>query len=246
MQVWSDLDHQEWTKLFIILNTGQQKVNPRHLLEVDQSELYQIFVDWGLPTTTMPSEKDHPIPRGRKPDKEVLAEMKQFRFENLINGLIAYNNPNQHIKTSPTLHDKSAVSINSEYCEINFKWVCIELNNIIRKKSGVKKEHNILFGEAFFIPLMAAIGWARQDPTTMPQVEFRQSDLINLLEGSKLDDPMVLEDEKRGLNNIVLDSKSNIGKKRRDMIYYPWKDYLRIGATNPSYPINWQEGKNAS
>lgn len=248
MQLWSDLTREEWTDLFIILNTGQQKVNPRHLLEVDKHELLQIFMEWGIPVTTVRLQKDHPTPRGRKTDEVIKAETKEFPFDSLINGLIAYHVPEigQHAKTSKTLHDKIIVRTNGEYCETDFKWVCIALNNIIRAKYGAKKGHNTLFNDTFYIPLMAAIGWARSDPTIMPQVESRQSDLIDLLDTSESSDPLVLEDPNRGFSNIIDAMKGSIGKKKRDMTYLAWKEYFRIGATNPSYPINWQEGKKLS
>ena len=246
MQLWSDLTREEWTDLFVILNTGQQKVNPRHLLEVSRSELLQIFIEWGIPVTTMRSEKDHPILPGRKSDEERLTETKQFHGDNLINGLISYNKSDPHTKTSKTVHDKSKISINSEYCEMDFKWVCLELNNIIRAKYGVKRGHKILFNEIFFTSLMAVMGWARKDQKIMPQIESRQSELLELLDASELDDPLVLEDPVRGYNHIFTTIKTSIGKKRRDMTYMAWKQYFVNGARNTDYPIDWQEGEKLS
>jgi hypothetical protein len=254
MQVWSELNTKEIDELFIILNKDQQKVSPQHILEVDQLELKKIFIDWGIPVTTMREGKEHPL-HGRRPKDEVISETKRFKFNNLLNGLKAYNEHDQHILTSGTIHEESTIDIGKEHCEMDFKWVCITLNNIIRAKYGARKGYNILYDEVFFVPLMAAIGKAREDAITMSFVESRQSELIDLLKASTSEDPLVLEGmanesndpliakhNTRALRNIFITIRSSVGKKKRDMIYKAWKEYFRIGAPNPDYPLDWQEG----
>lgn len=73
IQLWSDLTSDELIRLFILLNAGQQKVNPRHLLEVIQSELRSMLEGWGLPISTYREEKEHPRSRGRRSKAEIAA-----------------------------------------------------------------------------------------------------------------------------------------------------------------------------
>ena len=109
-----------------------------------------------------------------------------------------------------------------------------------------KGQDNVLLTDPFFVATIAALGWARNEPTVMPLVESRQAGLIDLLNTSTSSDPMILEDNVRGLNKIVITTKGSVGKKKRDMIYLAWKQYFINGATNPSYPVNWQEMQKLS
>lgn len=106
--------------MFMQLNRFQQRVSDRHLLEVDKSDLKEIFEEWGLVASTMQFEKYHPLPRGRKSKEERIAETKRCEYEYIINGFIAYNNVDKHAKTTSTLHKKRPTSIESEYCKIDF------------------------------------------------------------------------------------------------------------------------------
>ena len=256
VQCWTDLEPDELTKLFMILNRSQQRVSDRHLLEVTRAELYETFVNWGLPVTSQRSEKEHPGHKGRRSKAEIAAHPElvkphAYKFEYLINGAIAYATQDQHTKTIKTLHEDDTVFnqnldiIRSDRCEYDFKWVCGDLNKIMLAKYGKSKD-NILLSEVFFIPLMAVLGWARTDTMAMSLVESRQSELIGLLNKSETADPMVLEDTARGLNNIAISMEVSVGKKKRNMIYHSWKQYFIYGALDKSYPVNWLEGKKSS
>ena len=254
VQVWTDLDEAEAAELFMLLNHSQQRVSNRHLLEIGQAELEQIFVNWGLPVTTQRNEKEHPGHRGKPPKGEVrAAKAHAFRLEYLINGAIAYtaSPPDPHTKTTGILHEddivlnQSLTTITSKHCEHDFKWVCIVLLEIMLSKYG-KSKSNVLLSDSFFVATMAALSWARQDSTIAMSVESRQTELIDLLNSSETTDPMVLEDGPRGLNNITITAKASIGKKKRNMVYMAWKQFLINGVRDTSYPINWQEGKKLS
>ena len=264
IQIWTGLLPDELIRLFIVLNAGQQKVNPRHLLEVIQSELRKMFEEWGLPISTKKEETESPRPRGRrsKADQEETSNVEKvqsFRFEYLINGIIAYTSRDSQVKTSSSLDDeiknsqtvhdddtilnKRITDIGSELCQFDFKWVCIELNNIIQEKYKSKKD-NPLLSDVFFIPTIAALGWARQEPTIAEHVESRQAELIKLLITSTSSDPLVLNSPTIGFNNITNDIKTSIGRTKRKVVYNAWERFYRNGITNTNYPIDWQMGKN--
>jgi hypothetical protein len=256
VQLWTDLQPDELIRLFMVLNVGQQKVSPRHLLEVIQPELRRMFEEWGLNISTFREEKEHPK-RGRSskeqedetPDGE---KIQAFRFEYLINGLIAYATRDPQIKTSRVLQDDDSVfpeglservtDIGSELCARDFKWVGTELNGYIqeRYRGKSKWEAFIQKSDNYFIPTMAAIGWARQHPKIGDQVETRQRELLQLLQDSESHDPLFLEDPIRGLGHIADTVKSNIGRKRRAIVFSAWRRFFLEGITNPDYPLDWE------
>lgn len=251
IQLWNNLLPDKLIRLFMLLNVGRQNVSPRHLLEVIRYELHKMFEDWDLPVSTLRSEKEHPGHRGRRSNAEklnnpIVEKPHTFRFEYLINGLIAYASRDPQTKTSQTLHDDGASfsdrigEIGSELCKIDFQWTCVELYNIMREKHGDKKG-NALLTDAFFIPTTAANGWARQDKCAK-SIESRQAELLELLQESESPDPLVLDDVTRGLNKININVKSSIGRKRRGIIFASWKRFSRDGITNRDYPTDWEGG----
>ena len=66
LQIWRGLESDELVRLFMILNAGQQKVSPRHLLEVIHADLRTMFDAWGMRLLTEKEEKMIPRRRGRK------------------------------------------------------------------------------------------------------------------------------------------------------------------------------------
>ncbi len=264
VQLWTDLQPDELIRLFMVLNVGQQKVSPRHLLEVIQPELRRMFEEWGLNISTFREEKEHPK-RGRHSKAEADAEAEEeetldgeetqaFRFEYLINGLIAYATRDPQIKTSRVLQDDDSIfpeglservtDIGSELCARDFKWVGVELNGYIQDRycGKSKWEAFIQNSDNYFIPTMAAFGWARQHPKIGDQVESRQRELLQLLQESESQDPLVLEDPSRGLGHIAETVKSNIGRKRRAIVFSAWRRFFLEGITNPDYPLDWEMG----
>jgi len=66
LQVWHSLEADELVRLFMILNVGQQKVSPRHLLEVMGDDVREMFEEWGLRVLSERDEKQQPQRRRRK------------------------------------------------------------------------------------------------------------------------------------------------------------------------------------
>jgi hypothetical protein len=257
VQIWTDLQPDELIRLFMVLNVGQQKVSPRHLLEVIQPELRRMFEEWGLSLSTFREEKEHPKlgrPKKKKEEEETPNEESSpaFRFEYLINGLVAYVTRDPQIKTSKVLQDDDSVfpdglservtDIGSELCARDFQWVGIELNSYIRERyrSKSKWESFCQSSDNYFIPTMAAIGWARQQQKIGDQVEARQRELLQLLQDSESNDPLAFEIPNRGLGDIADTVKSNIGRKRRAIVFSAWRRFFLEGITNPEYPLDWE------
>lgn len=256
-QRWKDLRPEELVRLFIILNAGQQKVSPRHLLEVMGADIKEMFKSWDLPLLTERQEKEQPRRRGRKPVKESLqptAGVTHFRYEYLLDGLHAYVGRDPHVKTNKLLQasgdsarlpiEERITEIGSEVCKADFVWACKDLNEAIKEKyTGTPKwRYAIQTSDNFFIPLMAALGDARTTPWAKPAIEDRKAKLIDIIKTSGSEDPLVLAIESsQSLTHVLNSIRSNIGRKQRSVIFIAFKRYFRNGTDDQSYPIDWRE-----
>ena len=257
LQVWRDLFPDELVRLFMILNVGQQKVSPRHLLEVMGADLRRMFEDWGLKLLTEREETEQP--RRRRPRSGVIAKdavipgMTHFRYEYLLDGLVAYVSRNPQVKTSEILQGKAdapnlaleerVTEIGSELCRADFTWVCRELNDVIqeRYREDPKWRFAIQNSDNFFIPLMAALGDTRHNERARIALEDRKAKLIEVVRSNQDQDPLWLSrNESDSLNTILEGIRSNIGRKRRGVVYNAWRRYFRFGLEDPRYPIEWR------
>lgn len=257
IQVWRDLSPDELVRLFMILNVGQQKVSPRHLLEVMGTDLRRMFEDWGLKLVTEREEVQHPRRRGRHPsvidEDDVIPGMTHFRYEYLLDGLVAYVTRNPQVKTTEILQQKAETAdldldervteIGSEFCRADFVWVCRDLNKVIqeRYKDDPRWRVAIQKSDNFFIPLMAALGDGRHSDQSRPALEDRKAKLIELVRGSDDQDPLWLSrSDSDGLGTILDGIGSNIGRRRRGVVYNAWRRYFRLGPVDPTYPVEWR------
>lgn len=253
LQVWRDLIPEELIRLFIVLNVGQQKVSPRHLLEVVHADLRDMFESWGLRLLSEKEEKAIPRRRGRKPPESFpIPSITHFRYEFLIDGLIAYLSRDPQVKTRAELEDDEGTNkrlaervteIGSEGCKSDFQWVCLELNRLINKRyADVPKWRGIIqISDNFFIPLMAALGEARANSRSRTAIDERQQALIAALQASNDDDPLCFA---RGttdsLEALLENVRSNIGRRRRAIVYFAWRSFFREGLYADGYPLDWR------
>jgi hypothetical protein len=253
LQVWRDLEPDELVRLFMILNAGQQKVSPRHLLEVIHADLRTMFEAWGMRLLTEKEEKMVPKRRGRKsPEAMVIPSVTHFRFEFLVDGLIAYVSRDPQIKTRAVLEDSDGISerlgervveIGSEACKSDFQWACLDLNKLINKKyADVPKWRGIIqTSDNFFIPLMAALGEARASARTRVLLDQRKSELIEAMRDSVDEDPFrFFGSGSDSLEKILDEVKSNIGRRRRAIVFFAWRSFFRQGIYEENNPIDWR------
>lgn len=257
LQVWRDLLPDELVRLFMILNVGQQKVSPRHLLEVMGADLRRMFEEWGLKLLTEREETQQPRPRrsrgGTYPEDAVIPGLTHFRYEYLLDGLVAYVTRNPQVKTSEILQEKGdnpnlaleerVTEIGSEFCRADFVWVCLDLNEAIqeRYKDDPKWRIAIQNSDNFFIPLMAAVGDARANPRARGALEDRKGKLIEIIRASDDNDPLWLSrNHSDSLSTILEGIKSNIGRRRRGVVYNAWRRYFRFGPEDIGYPVEWR------
>jgi len=253
LQVWRNLDADELVRLFMVLNAGQQKVSPRHLLEVMHADLRAMFQEWGMRLLTEKEEKSIPKRRGRKPvDAMPIPSVTHFRYEFLIDGLIAYVSRDPQIKTKGALEDPDGMNqrlservmeIGSEVCRADFQWVCLELNRLINKRyaDAPKWRGIIQTSDNFFIPFMAALGEARASARAKVMIDQRKRELLEAINKSSDEDPLRFYAAGSDSLDPILDNvKSNIGRRRRAIVYFAWRSFFREGAHEASMPLDWR------
>jgi hypothetical protein len=258
LQEWSELEPDELVRLFMLLNVGQQKVSPRHLLEVMGQQMKEMFIDWEILLLTEVDQKTQPVKRRRRKNTNDISDSSEgtqapFNYEYLLNGLYAYVMREPHIKTKDVLENNNEAAslslaervpeIGSELCQSDFVWVCNELNEIIqdRYKDDPKWRVAIQNSDNFFIPLMAALGEARHDDNIRGFVEDRKQKLIELIKSNDNPDPLGLSrQDSNGLAVIQKTITSNIGRKQRFIVFNAWRLYFKQGFDDSTYPINWR------
>ncbi|MEU0502038.1 DUF262 domain-containing protein [Nocardia sp. NPDC005998] len=254
-QVWHDLDSDEKLRLFMVLNVGQQKVSPRHLLEVAQSDVRNTFESWNIKLLTEREEKETPRPRGRRPkDAPAAPTEARYRYELLIDSLQAYVSSDPHIKTRKLVEDGPSekfdtriTEVGSEACRDDFKWVCLELNHRIQERyeGHPKWEMAVQASDNFLIPLFAALGKARDEADTGSTVQHHQQELLELFDQPG-DDPLNLMSGPDSLEAIYETIRSNIGRKQRAIAYFAWRNFFSKGPSRADYPLNWRDAEIGS
>jgi len=256
-QIWKDLEPDELVRLFMVLNVGQQKVSPRHLLEVMGRHLREMFESWGLRLLTERQEKEMPRrPRRRAapiPEDAVIPRLTHFRYEYLLDGLYAYVTRDLHAKTSQILQQRTETpnlafeeritEIGSEHCRSDFTWACRDLNEAVQQRYADDPKWRVAIqnSDNFFIPLMAALGDARHSERARAFLEDRKAKLIELIRSSDDPDPLAFSrDDSDSLANILAGIKSNIGRRQRAVVYSAWRHYFRHGLDEPEYPVDWR------
>jgi hypothetical protein len=241
-----------------LLNAGQQKVSPRHLLEVMGAHLRAMFHSWGLPMVTQREHVENPGRRTKRAaDSERPVEgVTHFRYEFLLDALGAYLSRNPHMKTSVLLQqsvdpaklsvedksiDERITEIGDEVCKSDLLWVCRDLNQAMQDgyKGDPNWQYAILTSDNFTFPLLAALGTARDFEPARPALEDRKAKLIQIL-STGAGDPLALvgdgDDRLAGIQSRI---NSNIGRRRRAIVYGAFRYYFRRGTEDASYPIDW-------
>lgn len=258
-QQWKNLEPEELVRLFIVLNAGQQKVSPRHLLEVMASHIRTMFDSWQLPLLTDRQEKETPKRRGRRPagEEQPTSGRTHFRYEFLLDGLCAYVARDPHIKTTGLIQgagenmkltveeksiDERITEIGSEVCKADFVWAGDSLNQLIKLKyaDNLKWRDAIQNNDNFFIPLMAALGDARTNEQAKLSLEDRKAKLLDIIQNGSDDPLMLTTDSSQSLSEIQARINSNIGRRQRNVVYGAFRRYFRHGTEDTSYPIDWR------
>lgn len=258
LQVWRDLQHDELVRLFMVLNAGQQKVSPRHLLEVIHGKLRTLFETWGMRLLTEKEENLIPKRRGRKPPEAMaIPSAIHFRYEFLIDGVVSYVSHDPQIKTRRVLEDHGGIDdrlgeriieIGEELCKADLQWACLKLNRLInRRYADTPKWRSIIqASDNFFIPLMSALGEAREKVQPASILDQRKNEILAIITNSWHDDPLrFYTGGANSLERVLDDVKSNIGRRRREIVHVAWQSFFIDGIFEADFPINWRGAMTA-
>ncbi len=256
--IYSNLSESEVVRLFMLLNVGQQKVSERHLLEILHRPLEQMFTIWGILSITEKTEKENGKQRLKWKAEEV--KLPPYTLEYLVNAVRAYTTRDPQVKTKAQVQDvyddqdkmttigpglqQKLIEMGSDTTKSDFTWVFQQLNDQIIRiyKDNSKWRVAILQSDNFVLPLMAALGKARE--TARPeQIENNKAILLEeLKKASPGEDPLLFSsDEEKSLDAMQSQIRSNIGRNRRAIVYKGWVEYLRKGAASNDCLIDWEE-----
>lgn len=257
VQVWENLDADELVHLFMILNIGQQKVSLRHILEITHAHLHDMFQKWGIHVLAEKEEKKTSR-RGRRRSPEMMdvPSIKHFRFELLIDGLISYAMRDPQIKTKNVLEDRDSMNdrlsedvivIGNEACRNDFRWICLDLNKQINQKYADEPKWRgiIQTSDNFFIPLMAALGEVRENMGPRFLYKKREAELSEVLANRKDEDPLRFHSGTESLEQKLNEVTSNIGRRRRAIVFTAWRSFFQNGIYDPNYPVDWKGSASA-
>lgn len=257
IQLWENLDADELVHLFMILNIGQQKVSLRHILEITHAHLHAMFQEWGIHVLAEKEEK-RTSRRGRRRSPEMMdvPSIKHFRFELLIDGLISYAMRDPQIKTKNILENRDSMNdrlsediivIGNEACRNDFRWICLDLNKQINQKYADEPKWRgiIQTSDNFFIPLMAALGEVRENMGPHFHYQKREAQLSEVLANKKDDDPLRFYTGAKSLEQKLNEVTSNIGRRRRAIVFTAWRSFFQNGIHDPGQPLDWTSASSA-
>jgi hypothetical protein len=248
-QLWRNLTPGEVVRLFMLLNAGQQKVTPRHLLEIMLHPLQRLFAAWDVPLIT---ERERKGMGRRKKTDPVIEGQTVYSYERLLAGLAAYLDQDPHMRTKQLVEtalddtkwgagiESHMMQIGDETLRGDLTWVFNELNAAMKSVYATVPAwtYAIMQADTFVYPLLAALGRARElQPAS--QVDDRKSTLLALLHGGE--DPLALtgEDNPRSLSAITDGITSNIGRRRRVIVFEAFNRFFENGPARRGYPLDW-------
>jgi len=269
--------------LFILLNAGQQKVSPRHLLEIMGRQLRSLFESWGVPMLTERErkrsgrrqirpisellEENEEIAQGKRSwraDKAMIEGQTVYRYEFLVGGLVAYLDRNPHMRTQALVNASlenaaeltlpgTGAGLESRITEIgedtlrdDLRWLFVDVNEAMKAAYALDPAWTfaIMQSDTFVFPLLAALGRARgMHPRA--HTDERKARLLHLLQEDN-PDPLVLsdKDDPSSLRAITDEITSNIGRRRRVIVYQAFNYFFERGPARRGYPLDWDLARN--
>jgi hypothetical protein len=252
LQIWRGLEADEFVRLFIVLNAGQQRPLVNNLLSHVKPYLRAMFENWGIRLLTEEQEKLVPKRRGRKsPEAIPIPSITHFRYRSLIDGLIAHASGDLHIgayrqaeeeRVASQSNIEHAVAITSEVSKIDLIWVCLGLNTTINKKyADFPKWRSILqTSDNFLVPVITALGEARRNGLPPVTLEQHKRTLLEFVASSWHDDPLrFYTGGHESLEKVFDNVRSNIGRSQRAILRAAWLSFFQNGFWTQENPIDW-------
>ncbi|ACV63048.1 hypothetical protein Dtox_2231 [Desulfofarcimen acetoxidans DSM 771] len=236
VEIWTSLTVNGILYKMVSLNAGQTPMDLEHQFEILELPLkHELNSKYQIEIFTREEERKR-------------RESLGFNISNLVEGIIAYNTESIFPKkqaTAISIMDsldikknlQESAFVKNDFLMQDLVWVI----DTLHKKQIEKYDRQVLEkfkgifadSDVFFIPFMAALGKARKDCDD-EQFNRKKERLINLLDNGDLD-PWSLQKYEASSEKI----KSNIGQKRRRMVFYTFLMYF----TTVDY-LDWNLGSN--
>jgi hypothetical protein len=132
------------------------------------------------------------------------------------------------------------MQVGDETLKNDLTWVFLQLNEDMKATyaSVPAWTYAIMQADTFVYPLLAALGRAREhQPAT--QVQDCKSTLLALMQNGE-EDPLTLSgDSPRSLDAIMSGITSNIGRRRRVIVFEAFNRFFENGPARRGYPVDW-------
>lgn len=236
LEIWENLELKSILYKIIVLNTGQKRMDARHQLDIMTSFIKDFLKEKDIKFIELKEKLSEEI------TKTELQETNTFPLHSIAEGLVAYVNKYPQFTQKSTiefLFDKLDLEpgsykdgikiIESEKTYLDLVWVLKDLSVLLLNKY----KHNVLIKHPLFLAsLLAAIGYVRYE-IGEKQIEDKKPVLASLIK-SDIDDPLGLT----AFNTYYNEFKSNIGAKRRKLVFIAFKNYL---SSPSSLKLDWYQ-----
>lgn len=248
VQVWRDLSVEEEDRLFAVLNLDGTAPTKRHMAEMMLTKLRSQIDKLGIKTI---SEKEAltPDPVTGKPVK---VNNKGVQPMEVIRPLAAVNVALYAYLTGLKDTSKKTMIEDGVFDRMHKAWTAygdkIVRHDIRRFYHELLPALQACYGdaehaaagqirtesEAFVVPVLAAMGVARQDKVDSAKILEWQDSLLTLLDNGEKD-PLKLASGKHSWESLRGDLPGSAGQRDRKLTFYGFSRAITNGA-----PLNWQ------
>jgi hypothetical protein len=123
--------------------------------------------------------------------------------------------------------------------------VFLQLNEAIKETYANVPSwtYAIMQADTFVYPLLAALGRAREhQPVTL--LQDRKAALLEMLHSGGEDPLSLTGEDPRSLDKVMGGITSNIGRRRRVIVFEAFNRYFENGPARRGYPLDWDLAKH--
>lgn len=257
VEIWKNLSVQEEDVKFGTWNLDQNPISTKHMTEILHSDLRGRITAMGIITQTQKEKatpvldgEGKPVAKPRRKKDEVIPPTEIVRdLASVQVNTFAY-------LTASRVADKSSMLEERAHGRIHDMWE--KIGNEIVTKDLQRFYHELLpalhakydgsdspagkqiktESETFTVPVLAALGYARQEGVAEEKIQQWLDEVIELLASEKAD-PLGLWQGANSWSDVreAKDLKGSAGQKDRKLTFYGWRNAIMKGL-----PFDWNVG----
>lgn len=254
VEIWRSLNTKEEDEKFGTWNLDQTPISTKHMTEILHSDLRVRLNAMGILTVTEKEKKsavpgeESKVTRKKKADEPVnpLFVVRDLAAVQVV--LFGYLTASRNANRASMLEERAHGRIHDKWEQYgdamvteDMKWFYHELLPALHKAydasdspagKQIKSE-----SETFTVPVMAALGYARQEKIDSVKIKGWQDELIEALSKEEAD-PLGLWGSLQSWSNLLESSelKGSVGEKARKLSYYGWRNGITQGM-----PFDWEK-----